>query len=310
MSCGCAGPRSLNSFGCCCRCGELPAVREEGPPGPAGADGGTPAFQVGTVTSGPDPSVTLTQVTPLLYTIDFVLPSAPTSTPNTWSDTQTFTVEAIFNGGLTANGPVTVDDDLTVTQNASLNDVTVAGTFSANGTSTFQNASIFGNLDVGGNASVTGGLSVATTSDFVGGILGRTDGVAAAAGTVGEILEAEVLVGAAVSLVTATAKSVTSLGLTTGQWDIYSVVRFLANGATTIDYVGGSVSIVDNTLGADADTVFASGGGVVTTVDLGVTVPPKASNSNAPVGFFLVAQAGFGVNTLKAYGKIWAIRVR
>ncbi len=309
MSCGCSGPQNLNSFGCCCRCGELPAVREEGPPGPAGPDGGVPVFQVGTVTTG-SPDVIITQITPLLYTIDFVLPNVPTNTPNTWSDTQTFTVEAIFNGGLTANGPVTVDDDLTVTANAVLNNVTVAGTFSANGTSTFQNASIFGNLDVGGNASITGGLSVASTSDFVGGILGRVDGVAAAIGTVGEILETEVLVGAAVSLVTGTAKSVASLSLTAGQWNIYGVIRFLANGATTIDYVGGSTSIVDNTLGADADTVLSAAGGVVTAVDLGVVVPAKPVNNNAGVTYFLVAQAGFGVNTLKAYGKIWAIRVR
>lgn len=309
MSCGCSGPQNLNSFGCCCRCGELPAVREEGPPGPAGPDGGVPVFEVGTVTTG-SPDVIITQVTPLLYTIDFVLPNVPTNTPNTWSDTQTFTVAAIFNGGFTANDDCTVDADLTVTGNTTLNNVSIGGTLSANGTSTFQNISVFNNLDVSGNANVTGGLSVASTSDLVGGILGRLDGVAAAINIVGEILEAEVLVGAAVSLVTGTAKSVTSIALTAGQWNIYGIVNFTAAGATTIDYLGAGISIVDNAQWTDSEGVFIPGGGVITAIDLGVTVPAVPANNPGGLLYFLVAKAGFAVDTLTAYGKIWAIRVR
>lgn len=310
MSCGCAGgPRNLTQFGCCCVCGQEPAVREEGPPGPAGPDGGVPVFEVGTVTTGA-PDVIITQVTPLLYTIDFVLPNVPTDTPNTWSDTQTFTVQSIFNGGLTSNGPAVFEDDLTAHANAILNNVTVAGTLSANGVSTFQNISAFNDLDVGNNISASGGLSVALTSSFIGGILGRTNGAAAAAGTVGEIISASVASGAAVALVTGTAKTVMTLPLTAGQWIIYGVMIFKANAATTIGYLGAGPSIADNTQWADGEGSIAPGGGVVATIDLAVDVAAVPVNSASPVGYFFVAKAAFAVNTLAAYGKIWAIRVR
>lgn len=161
MACGCGGTITLNSWGCCCSCGELPAVREEGPPGPAGPDGGIPVFEVGSVSTG-SPSVTITQVTPLLYTIDFVLPNVPTSTPNTWSDTQTFTVQAIFNGGLQSNGNVGITGDLSVSGTSTLSgDVSIGGILAVNGNTTLANATVTNDLGIGGNLTV-GGNSIFT----------------------------------------------------------------------------------------------------------------------------------------------------
>lgn len=166
MPCGCAGgPQSLNSFGCCCVCNELPPTREEGPPGPAGADGGVPVFTVGTVTTG-SPSVTLTQVTPLEYTIDFVLPNVPTSSPNTWSATQTFTVQAVFNGGLAANGPVQINSTLGVTGVSTLEDANLSGDLSVDGGTTLATLDTTGNANVGGNLSVTGTTSFGGAVSF------------------------------------------------------------------------------------------------------------------------------------------------
>src|SRR5260221_13810395 len=114
MSCQCGGVTTLNSWGCCCTCGEIPALREEGPPGPAGPNGGVPVFTVGTVTTG-IPSVTVNQITPLLYAIAFVIPTVPPNTANVWSDTQTFTIQAIFNGGLISNVTIQINGAVTST---------------------------------------------------------------------------------------------------------------------------------------------------------------------------------------------------
>lgn len=285
-------------------------MREEGPPGPPGLDGGVPVFQVGSVTTG-SPNVIITQITPLLYTIDFVLPNVPTSSPNTWTDTQTFAVAAIFQGGFTSNGPTTFSDDVTFDQNAAFNNVTVAGTFAANGTATFQDVSVFNNLSVGNNIAASGGLTVGSSSSLVGGILGRVDGVAAAPGIVGEIIEAEALVGAAVALVTDTPKSVVSIALTAGQWNVYGIVNYAAGpGPSTLTYLGAGISVVDNSFWAASQGVLVPAGGVATAVDLGVVIPPVPVNQPGGLSHFLIAQAGFAVSGLKAYGKIWAIRVR
>ena len=54
-------------------------------------------------------------------------------------------------------------------------------------------------------------------------LVGVTSASNAAAGSVGEIISALVAVGSPVSLVNATAKNVTSISLTAGDWDGHDI---------------------------------------------------------------------------------------
>ncbi len=311
MSCGCAGPQQLNTFGCCCRCGQLPAVREEGPPGAMGPAGVTPSFIVGSVTDGPVPSVVITEITPGLWQLDFVLPGAPTSTENTWSETQTFLAEAIFDDGLTSDGPVQINDDLAVTGNAVFQTVQVLGDIQSNGTAEFSSLTVFNDASIGGNLFVAGGLTAMLAVNFNGGVNGITNGSAAGVGKVGEILFSEVLSGSAIPLTTDTPQTVTSIALTAGQWNVFGVVYYTGlAGITTIDNLGAGISVVDNSFWAFGQGVLVPGGGAPITPDLGVSSPPVTVNQPGGLLHFLIAQAGFGVSTLSAYGRLWAIRVR
>lgn len=165
MSCQCGGVTTLNQFGGCCQCGELPALREEGPPGPPGPDGGVPVFTVGTVTTGV-PSVTVNQITPLLYTIDFVLPTVPTNTANLWSDTQTFEVQAVFQAGIAVTGATILTGTLGVSGLSTLQDVSVLGDLGVNGLCSLASLAVANDVSVGGNLGVTGNTTFGGTVTF------------------------------------------------------------------------------------------------------------------------------------------------
>jgi hypothetical protein len=127
-------------------------IREQGPPGAGGAPGGIPVFQIGVVISGPVPSVTVVQVNPLLYTLNFVIPSANTSFANTWIEVQTFQSKAVFNAGFTAIGSSTIED-LTVQT------LTVAGAGTFVGLQTFNGNTIFNGANNFVGAVTTGDLT-------------------------------------------------------------------------------------------------------------------------------------------------------
>lgn len=100
-------------------------IREMGLPGAVGLPGSTPVFVVGTVFSGPAPSVTFTAVNPLLYRVDFIIPSTNIHDAQTWTATQTF-ADVIVDGTFTTNGGATIDV-LTVTGIAAFNDLVTFG---------------------------------------------------------------------------------------------------------------------------------------------------------------------------------------
>jgi hypothetical protein len=265
---------------------------------------------VGSVVAGPDPSVTLTQITPTLWQMDFVLPGAPTSTENTWSEKQTFLVAASFDDGFTSEGPVQINDDLAVTGNSVFQSVQVLGDIQSNGTAEFASLTVFNDASIGGNLFVAGGFTVMQAVNFNGGVNGITNGAAAGIGQVGEVLFSEVASGSAVPLVTDTAKSVTSFALTAGQWNVYGIINYVNPGTTTVDYLGAGISPIDNSDWAANQGILNPAGGVAYTIDVGVSVPAVPINQPGGLLYFLIAKAGFAVSGLSAYGKIWAIRVR
>ncbi len=119
-------------------------IREQGRPGSPGIPGGTPAFVVGTVATGPNPSVTYTMVNPLLYRVDYIIPSTNVNQPNTWTATQTFT-------------------DIIVSGNASVLGTTTLTVLDVSGTATFAGLTVF-----------NGATTFNSSADFAAGITTTT----------------------------------------------------------------------------------------------------------------------------------------
>lgn len=156
-------------------------------------------------------------------------------------------------------------------------------------------------------AALIGGRPVAP-------IIGVTDGSAAAAGTVGELLSATVASGSAQALTSDVGLGLTSIALTAGDWDLWGSVEFLGNAATalyaTVGCINtGSGSITDATSGFAAGyyagaTVFAG------TVVVTVAIPILRVNISSTTTYYLNAKASFTTNTCSGYGGIFARRRR
>lgn len=133
----------------------------------------------------------------------------------------------------------------------------------------------------------------------------------APAGAVGEFVTSVVAVGAAVSLSSTVSKTVTSVSLTAGDWDVTGVVDYHPNSLTTGSYFKQGVSTTTNALGSQdqftaAPMALAAGLGVDPALNAPITRLSLASTTTV----YLTCQAGFAVSTLTAYGTIRARRVR
>ncbi len=159
------------------------------------------------------------------------------------------------------------------------------------------------------------GAASATSLTFTStsGIIGTTTNDSAAAGSVGQIIESTVLVGAAVSLTTATAADVTSVSLTAGDWDVWGGVFFSqAAGTTSTSYIGW--------ISQTSATLPTSPNSGAMYIDVGISIV-GASSYGQPVGMirislsgtttvYLGARSSFTGSTNAAFGYIGARRVR
>lgn len=141
---------------------------------------------------------------------------------------------------------------------------------------------------------------------------GTTQATEPTAGTLGEELSAELVAGSKVSLVTNTPKTIISLELTPGDWDLYGVVTFVAAATTSITRLSQSISTTTNTHGNNKQRKQQTTAAVVP----GATNTPIADtptvrvNIAANTTYYLIAEATFTVDTLQAYGYLRARRVR
>lgn len=134
-------------------------------------------------------------------------------------------------------------------------------------------------------------------------------------GAIGERITGQLLFGSATSLTTATAKTVVSIVLTPGDWELTGFVGFEANAATSVTIAIGSISPTDNNIGGGANSLggYAKYTGAA---NVGfspiLTLSPQTIRvaSGATTTMYLVAQSTFTVNTMTAYGWISALRVR
>lgn len=180
-------------------------------------------------------------------------------------------------------------------------DESLGGTLAIQGTGSYTR---FGCSKIGNTGLVTG-----TWWDVSLGAIGASD---AAIGVVGEYVETAVA-SPGVTLTTATSKTVGSVSLTAGDWDISGTVTFGGNVATNVTQFRGGSSQTNNTLGGNG-TVFVDfrpGGAVMFTVnDPSYAIPTVRMSLGATTTVYLVANAVFTVNSCTAYGVLRCRRIR
>lgn len=120
----------------------------------------------------------------------------------------------------------------------------------------------------------------------------------------------------AVSLSTGTAKTVTSLDLPAGRFDIVGVVVFKPAASTSVTLLGAAISqttdavpsIIGQASGGELLIQKATAANVMANDDC-VTVPSTRVTLDSPTTIYLTAKATFSVSTMAAYGSLRALKV-
>ena len=162
----------------------------------------------------------------------------------------------------------------------------------------------------GGNTTLSGSLTTSQTA----GIIGTTTNNNANAGSVGEYISSNVNSASFVSLTTATAKDMTSIELTAGDWEIGGNLVFRMDASTNVNRVLGQIAGVSNTFGdASYSSALQYGStGFVPglNLDIGIVIPTLRTSISSTVTRYIVARADFTAGICKVAGNLWARRVR
>lgn len=172
--------------------------------------------------------------------------------------------------------------------------------------------------DGSGVPSLSTTLPAFTTSSITfnpttGGLVGTTTNDNVAAGKVGEFVSSIIAFASATSLTTNTAKDITSISLTAGDWDVWGNVGFNGNSATTFSTGEGWISSTSATVpdpSLFATRPYAAGTTIFTVDNVNFTVPERRFSLSGTTTVYLSAFAVFALNTCTAYGGIYARRVR
>lgn len=156
--------------------------------------------------------------------------------------------------------------------------------------------------------AVNGAWVVASADQNIGVI----DGSSAPAGYIGEVISSSVAIGSATSLTTATAKTITSITLTPGDWMVSGNIGYIAAAGTTPTLLISSISSTNNTHATSPNGgAFAQHQAPLGTASTNVlTLSPVRINITTTTIYYLVASATFIGSTLTAYGSITAGRFR
>lgn len=166
----------------------------------------------------------------------------------------------------------------------------------------------FNSTDVG-NVLQVGGVTV-----FKGQFPGTATNDSATAGNIGEYVESVIASGAATSLTTGTPKTITSISLTAGDWDVSGNISFITVAGTsvtgTFSSISGTTNTMDATAGKQAGGFWAAIVPGASTPAFSTPVGPYRLSLSGTTTVFLVAQGFFTANTLTGYGIIRARRAR
>lgn len=138
-------------------------------------------------------------------------------------------------------------------------------------------------------------------------IQGTSTNDSAAAGYVGQVVSSVIAAASATSLTTDTAKDITSISLTAGDWDIHGNATLTASIGLSAAIMW--CSLTSATLAdSSAYSIFLNAAG--TTTYFGAPTPFLRVSIAATTTVYLSAYAAFGSGTVTACGGIYARRVR
>jgi len=159
------------------------------------------------------------------------------------------------------------------------------------------------------------GVATATSLQFsptTNGIIGTNTNDSAIAGRVGEYISSSVLTASAVPVVNNVAKTITTITLSAGDWDVSGSIVSKASAGTILGYMYATISFVNNTLptfGAENNASLVSAPNGANNNDI-LCIGPMRISVAGPTTIYLVTHIGFSVSTMAAYGFIGARRVR
>lgn len=146
---------------------------------------------------------------------------------------------------------------------------------------------------------------------------GTTTNDSAPSGFIGEVQTSTVVVGSAVSLTTAgsatAGKTITSISLTAGDWDVWGSVGINMAATTNFTAIAGGINTVTDTLQTayEERTQFIYGAaGVVPNNPIVFPFPTARISISATTTYYLIGYAQFTISTATAFGRITARRVR
>ena len=131
------------------------------------------------------------------------------------------------------------------------------------------------------------------------------------AGFIGETIRSAVAIGSALSLSNNVGKTITSISLTAGVWDVTGIVGFVTGATTiTLNFQAG-ISPTNNTVAGNYgdDTVSFGTTPGQTHMEGCITIPSFRVLLSSTTTYYLVALTGFTVSTTTGYGRISATRV-
>lgn len=161
-------------------------------------------------------------------------------------------------------------------------------------------------------AVAAGGTKCADFKASGTAILGTNTNDSATAGWVGDYVSNSLASGSATGLTTGVAKTITSISLPAGDWDVQGVVHFVPATTTTVTQFAASISQTNNTFDAtifnytSLGVAYTSASGAECAVNSPIVRVSLASTTT----IYLVAQAAFGTSTCTGFGSIRARRPR
>jgi hypothetical protein len=128
---------------------------------------------------------------------------------------------------------------------------------------------------------------------------------AATDGMIGEVITAN---AATVAMVNATAKTITSISLTSGDWDVHGSFNSNPAATTTQSYVRASISTTDNT--HDFSFITQHILAIAANSAWYIPTPYRRVSIASTTTIYLVGEAGFATSTLTGAATITARRAR
>ena len=152
-------------------------------------------------------------------------------------------------------------------------------------------------------------LTSATVSGPITDLIPETSGAAAAAGKIGEVLEASAAL-ANVTAATGTYGNAVSLALTAGVWELSGVAIFSENSSTLTTSFTSGFSDSATGIGIGANDIRVANDLIYGTVDSYLNPPPKLVNIAAGTTYYLNTRLYFSAGTPQHGGRITARRYR